>query len=342
MADSKPTRKKRGEQFDANAGHSTRGVTSAFTPSGIEADHSTNMRWLAHDTMPELVQYLGAKCCFSAEQIEGRLRSLKSEGQITPVTVYASATGRATLVDGYLRHAAFLLAEVRGELSLIPRAKDKILGIEVKQPKSIEDWSALADRNLAENRERAALTDADLAFDVERRLALLVRELGKADESLTEKTAVKPAIEQLAAKLGMSTRNVLRYRQLAQSKPTTLLAVHTGALSMAAALRNASTKGEGTATGPRAGIARKAIRRALAATTSRPLPDAKVRFTAEETMLLAGAIVGEVDPADLPEHVAALVEWLDAPAGLDKTRAGAVGPDGRKAAPRMAKKASAA
>lgn len=332
--ETKPARKKRGEQFDEAAGHSTRGVTSAFLPSGIEADHSQNMRWLAHDTMPELVKYLGARCCFTTEQIEQRLRSLKSEGQITPVTVYASATGRATLVDGYLRHAAFLLAEVRGELDTIPRAKGKILGIEVKQPKNAEDWAALADRNLAENRERAALSDTDLAFYVERRLPQFVREFRKTDETLSEKAATKLAVERLAEKLGLSTRHVQRYRQLAQSKPATLLAVHIGALTMTAALRTASTKGEGSAIGPRAGINRKAIRRALAATTSRPLPNAKAKFTAEEAMLLAGAIVGEVDIDDLPEHVAELVGWLDAPAGAGKVQTGESGPDGRKAPPK--------
>jgi hypothetical protein len=232
-----------------------------------------------------------------------------------------------------------LLAEVRGELDTIPRAKGKdgigkILAIEVKQPKTLEDWGALADRNLAENRERAALSDADLALYVERRLPQIVRELRKADEALSEKAANKLAVDRLAEKLGMSTRNVMRYRQLAQSKPTTLFAVHTGELTMAAALRNASEKGEGSATGPRSGIARKAIRRALAATTKRPLPDPKAKFSAEDAMLLAGAIVGEVDVEDLPEHVAVLVQWLDAPAGVDKSSPGKAGPDGRKAPPK--------
>lgn len=307
-------RKKRGEQYDEAAGHSTRGVTSAFLPSGIEADHAQNMRYMAHATMPELLQHLGPRCCFSPEQIEQRLRSLKSEGQITPVTVYPTGTGRATLVDGYLRHAAFLLAEVRGELDQIPRAKGKILAIEIKQPKSADDWAALADRNLAENRERAALSDTDLAFYVERRLPQLVRALRAADEALTEKAATTLAVEQLAAKLGMSTRNVHRYRQLANSKPATLLAVHNGTLTMSAALRKASESGEGNATGTRPGIARKAIRRALASTTSRPLPKTVTTLSAEDAMLLAGAIVGEVDTDDLPKHVAALVRWLDAPA----------------------------
>lgn len=310
------TRKKRGEQFNEAAGHSTRGVTSAFTPSGIEADHSTNMRWLAHDTMPELVPYLGPKCCFSAEQIEGRLRSLKTDGQIEPVEVFASATGQATLKIGFLRHAGFLLAEVRGELDSIPGARGKIVAIETKQPKSAEDWAALADRNLAENRERAALSDTDLAFYVERRLPQYVRELRKADEALTEKAATKLAIDKIAEKLGMSTRNVQRYRQLAQSKPTTLLAVHTGALTMTAALRTASEKGEGPAKGPLAGVRHSSIRRALAHVTTRPVPPKSL--APAEVLTLARILAGETVDDELSDAVREWSDWLDAPKDLGK------------------------
>lgn len=291
----------RGAKYNEAAEYTTRGTTGALRPSGIWADHAENGRLQAYDTMPELVKFIGPKCCFSPAQIEKRLTSLLNEGQITPVEIYVTATGQATLVDGYLRHAAFLLAEVRGQLDAIPRAQGKILTLEIKQPKNADDWAAIADRNLAENREREPLTDADMAVWIDRRHAQLVRQFRKDDETLGEKKANGKATEAIADKLKWSVSTVAKYRRLAALKPSTLLAVHTGVIKMSAALSKASQDGEGTHTGPRVGVPHKSVRLALKHAEKRPLPEQGLSSSEKMQEFLA-VLAGEVSLDDIEDE----------------------------------------
>jgi ParB-like chromosome segregation protein Spo0J len=322
---------RRKEQFDEKAGAVSRDPIRALTPSGIDADHNANQRWLAYDTMPELVPYIGPRCCFSAEQIEKRLASLKAQGQITPVTVYSTATGRATLVDGYLRLAAFQLAEVRGELEQIPKSKGKIQAVIVAQPKTTEDYVHLADRNVAENMERESLSDADLAIIIDRRHAAYVRELRKSDETLTEKKASGLAVEKLAEKFHMSPRNISRYRQLSQRPQQALFAVHIGAWTMSEALKKASENGEGSAHGPRKYIKHSTIDRAVAHQATRPRPN--VTLGPDDVLLLLMAVAGHELGEDVPPNVQKWVEHIDAPKDLGKPapKDAATAPDTKKA-----------
>ena len=324
----------RGAKYNEAAEYTTRGTTGALRPSGIWADHAENGRLQAYDTIPELVKFIGPKCCFSPAQIVKRLVSLLNEGQITPVEIYVTATGQATLVDGYLRHAAFLLAEVRGQLDRIPRAQGKILTLEIKQPKNADDWAAIADRNLAENREREPLTDADMAVWIERRHAQLVRQFRKEDEALGEKKASGKATETIAERLKLSVSTIAKYRRLAALKPSVLLAVHTGAMKMSAALSKASQAGEGTHTGPRAGVPHKSMRLALKHAEKRPLPEQGLSSSEKMQEFLA-VLSGEVSLSDIEdEDVRA---WVAA-VSITRDEAKALAPEKQPSEPKTSRK----
>lgn len=282
---------------------STGGELRRIRPSDIRADHQRNTsRWAAYDPPEELRNYFGdAKICFTEGQIEGRLASLLAEGQIDPVDVSISNTGHPDLVKGFLRHCAFLLAEVRGVLDAIPGAKGTtVTGIRaqvVAAPKTQADHAAIARRNLAENRERQEMTPVDLARYIKGRL------------NSYDDDGVPVSMQQVCAELGLKKRSVERYLQLFTLRPDTLLAVHEGRLAMTAALKDASKHGEGTARGSNGGIGRKTMRRRDR--NERP----SHRLAPEQLDQLMDVVNGDILAADVTDDaVQAWVRYYDAPA----------------------------
>lgn len=288
-------------KFAADVLSATGGEVKRFLPSHVRADHAHNTsRWAPYDTPAELVEHLGPKCCFTLEQIEKRLASLLSEGQLEDVTVSISGDGYPDLVFGFLRHAAFLLAEVRGSLDTIPGAKGmKFAGIRAKvvqAPKTQADHAEIARKNLAENRERQEMSPVDLAFYAKRRLAAF------DDEGNT------PSREDVAKELGMSKRTLDNYIQLTSARPEQLMAVHTGMVSMSGLLSQMRDKGQGTARGRNPGVQRKAMRR------RKPEQRPTNMLSPPQIDALIDVINGdkplaEVDDADVVQYV----RYFDAP-----------------------------
>jgi AraC-like DNA-binding protein len=286
-------------------------------PSKLRADHFNDNHdraavYSLASEMPELAghsAFADDRFCFRRAEVMVRVDSFKLVGQEQPIKAYRSNTHQADVAAGFLRHVAALYLEVTDKLAECPDMREGLMVVAAEQPKSS---LAAMDKNRAENERLDSGSPLNKAWVCKRYEVL---GLSRTD---------------IAVKLGCSKRLVDRYFQLLGLAPSIQVDVHEGRTKLMQALDNASKAGKGSATGPRAGINRKAIRRALAATTTRPLPNPKVKFTAEDAMLLAGAIVGEVELDDLPEHVAELVGWLDAPAGAGKFQAGETGPDGRK------------
>ena len=289
--------------FAENVQSSTGGEVKRILPSHIRADHANNTsRWACYDPPDELRSYFGDnKICFTLEQIERRLASLLMSGQIDDVDVTISGTGQPDLVTGFLRHCGFLLAEVRGQLDQIPRAKGlHFAGIRanvIPSPKTQSDYAALARRNLDENRERQEMSPVDFAFYLKRRL------------DSYDDNGVTPTRKQVAEEVGISVRTIELKMQLLSYKPTTLLAVHRGEISEAQAHRQAREKGEGTAKGSLPGIARKAIRRRKPeARPSEPL-------TPEQIDALIDVIIGDKAAAEVDDDlVCRYIAYADAPA----------------------------
>jgi hypothetical protein len=277
-----------------------------FLPSQIRADHRRNTGrggWTPYDPPPELAAYFGdRKICFTMAQIEKRLASLLAEGQLEDLTVSIAGDKRPDLEIGFLRHAAFLLAEVRGVLDQIPGAKGpKFYGVRAKvvpAAKTQEEYDAASDRNFAENSERLGLSPVAFAFYIKRKLDMF----NDNGEPLYTRLT-------LAKKLDIDARVLDRYMQLLKARPETLLAVHEGTLSMAAALKHMSDTGEGGARGKRAGVSHKTMRKALRIADKRPLPTKGL--SAEKLRSLLAVLAGEDSITDeTDETVAAWVKAM--------------------------------
>ena len=298
-AKTKARSKRRG--FAEDVVFATGGESQRFLPSSIRCDHTKNTsRWPAYPVPEELKDYLiGDKCCFTIEQIERRLLSLKSEGQITDIECSVSNTRHPSVTVGFLRLTAFLLAEARGELDQIPRAKGtSVTGIRARcitAPKDQNGWNSLARKNLAENNEREKMTAVDLAFYIR-------RQLKAQDNDGTPLTK-----EQVAADVGLKPTSLPRYAQLLSLAPDVLLAVHEGRTSMAAALRQSSKDGTGTSRGKQKGMSVAKMRTAVLCAETRPAPTAKL--SAANVQLLIRTIAGETIK-DAPAEVQAWAEWI--------------------------------
>lgn len=326
---------KKSEQSIARAGFAdkvgAKRSYKSFTimPSMIRADHANDNhdRAALYSLTAELPELAGHpafaddRFCFRRAEVMERVVSFQKVGQEQPIKVYRSSTHNPDVGAGFLRHAAAVFLEVTGQLAACPDMREGLLCQAAEPPKTP---LAAVDKNRAENERLSSDSPINKGW-----LCKRYEVLGLS----------RPEI---AAKLGCDKRSVDRYFQLLTLAPSIQLDVHEGRLPMMKALDNASKSGKGSATGPRPGIARVAIRRALSSTTTRPVPNPKAKFSADEVLLLVGVVVGEVDAEDeLPEHVAALVQFLDAPKGAGQAKAGETGPDGRKAPQRAGRSESA-
>ena len=295
------------KDFDKSIEASKCHNTVKILPSKIRTDHRNNHSrsalYTVLDKVPELSELpeFGDAFCFTLAQVEKRLTSLKIEGQIHPVRGYKTSTGFCVLKEGYLRHAAFCLAEVRGELDQIPNArvdgvKGKKYGIRIElvpAPTKSEDHVAAIWSNTAENDEQLARTPLDTAWLIKR--AFVMQETQKS----------------IAAKLKMSERSVDRYHSLLALSPTVQLDIHEGRTTMSVALAKASKDGEGTGRGARPGVPHKLLRRAFAAIKESghgsELLESDQIFTVEE-MLSALSWVAGVENGEPPEVIKAFIE----------------------------------
>jgi len=314
-------------KFAADVVSSTGGEARRILPSHIRADHGGNQRWAPYDTPEELVKFIGDKCCFQLATIEKRLASFKSQGQIDAVKVSVSGTGHPDLEVGFLRHCAFLLAEVRGEMDDIPGAKGtKLTGIRcelVKAPDSQEGQEQRRQRNYAENNERKDLTPVDRAIYFKRRLAAL-----REDGSTMSR-------QELADEVDHHVDYVNRHlRLLSDLKPEELLAVHEGALPMSKALKAASNRGSGNSKGPRGG--RKGVKHSNIARAVRQAQDRQPPTQALKParMVEVFAILsGEAEITDdTSNHVRLWVDWVDADKSEEPSKPGTK-PKKKKKAP---------
>ena len=305
------------KKFAADVDTATGGELTRIVPSHIRCDHSNNQRFAPYDSPPEIAQWIGPKCCFPIAVIEERLASLLREGQITPIEVSRSGTGYPDLEVGYLRLAAFLLAEARCLMDQIPRAKGTTLtGIKallVKPAKSQTDHADKARRNREENIARVELSPVDHAIYFKRRLAA-IRDDGtsmtRAELSEEEKRSVDYINKHL--------------RLFEVLSPEQLLEVHEGKIPMSKALKTASAQGKGGLPGPRGAnpaIKHSAVQRALANVETRKPPSADLSHAQVLTLLsrLAGTQTSSDD-----ELVESWIDFADAdksvgkPAKVDK------------------------
>lgn len=233
-------------------------------PEHLIADHARNSsRVCLYDTPEELKPWLGEKCCFRLDEIEHRLYNevdgLLVVGQITPITIYLTPKGGGCVVDGYLRHAAFLLAFVRGVANEIPGGST-ILCTSISAPDgSIAGWHQIARRNFAENHGHKRLTPIDRAS--------YARFLTNADPfgiGLTREAA--------AMEMGVSLSFIDKLLRLLALHPSMILQVHEGKLGVGKALAKGSRRGEAGAMGERPGTKHSQIRSALVARDWRPAP----------------------------------------------------------------------
>jgi hypothetical protein len=287
---------------------STGGEIQRFRPSHIRADHGRNASrgWTPYDAPAEIAQWVSPKICFTLAEIEERLKSLLAEGQIDEVEVAIAGDKRADLQVGFLRHAAFLLAEARGLLDQIPRAKGReFAGIRAKVvagPKNQSEYDAVSDRNYAENNERLTPSAVSFAFFLKRKLDAM----GDDGQPLYTRPT-------LAAKYKLKERVLSRYLQLTTARPETLLAVHEGRMTMSAALGQMRDKGEGTARGKRTAVPHSAIIRAIEHVEKRPLP--RVGLDPKGMILLDRLLCGLDRLSDeTPANVKEWFVWKSMPA----------------------------
>lgn len=279
-------------------GEGTSRDAGAFIPSAIHVDHRRNYSRELLSTPDELKPYLPDGCCFTLAEIEERLASMQKHTQIDAVSIYLTLTGDAYLVDGYLRHAAFLLAEVRGLLGTIPKSGGKIRCDYVTEPKSEADWLALAERNYEENTARKGLSCVDKA----RYAAGLMAPPSEGGFGLTA--------EQAAQRIGLTnTRQLDRYLRLLKLPPTVRADLRSGKITMSAALADSSKTGQAGSPGPRPGIKSSTVKRALSHVAVRPLPTRGL--SAKDTAALLGIMTGAAEIAE-DDMSDALAEWLRA------------------------------
>jgi hypothetical protein len=321
---SKVKRKKFADDVDTSTG----GELQRFRPSHIRSNHAENQRLAPYDAPDEIAQWLvppgveyepgmRVACCFTLEQIEARLKSLLTEGQINPVEVSMSGTKYPDLEVGNLRQCGFLLAEARGLLDQIPRAKGTactgIKAIIVPRAKSQAERATKARRNRAENNEHQALSPVDHGL-------FFKRELEAIREDGTKKT-----VKELAAEEGCSVDYINKHVRLFKClTPPQLLEVHEGKVPMSIALRRASKAGTGGNTGPRGStpaIKHSAMQRALANVETRKPPSADLSHA--QVLALLARLAGTQTSSD-DELVESWIDFADAdksvgkPAKVDK------------------------
>jgi len=320
--------------------------------SRIRADHETDnysrapLYSLAHEfaDLPAYAEH-PAWCgmdgfCFTRAEVEERAASLLASGQRQEITCHhrrISGGDVPFVAEGFLRHAAMLLLEVRGCHVGVPEAAGGTMRIVVKpEPKTAEAKLVALRGNVAENEVRKRTTPADCG-----RLCVRLGVLG-----MTPK--------QIADELGKSPSWVQQHTRLVtKCAPDRVLAVHEGRMTLAQALAESSERGEGGSPGPRTGVPVKAMRRALAQIDRRPLPEppaqiggAQVYTQAE--FVTALALATGVHVSELPESlrdvakstvVRDLIAWAKEMPAPDKPPREAKPDDAPKAERPKAKKA---
>lgn len=294
---------------------STTGEIKMILPSHIRADHRNNESrgWAPYEA-PEEIRHLlvDGRCCFTLAQIEERLASIFLEGQICEVEIALGSDKRPTLQIGYLRHCAFLLAEVRGMLEQIPTsARTKVRGIRAKlvpAPKSQDEWDRASDRNYAENSERLQLTPVQFAFFIKRKLDMF----NDNGEPLYNRLTLAQKLS--ASGRSISKRTIDLHMQLLTARPETLLAVHEGRLKMSDAIKQMRQRGEGSTRQSRASqrpakpLAPAMIIRAVEHVDKRPPPNKGL--SAAEMLLLDRLTCGlDVIAEDTPANVRDWFAW---------------------------------
>lgn len=288
-----------GNQKPFNKSIAAKGFSNTFhiMPSKIRCDHRDNSSRAAiyqvADTIPEIAHFFAdnAPFCFTLAEVEARLKSFKQtspRGQITEAHTYMTNTGHPVLSKGYLRHAAMLLAEVRGELDQIEGARTGLRVMRVPMPQSPEAFTADALANYEENEERKKMSSVDLAWFYRRLI-----------------DAHKMSAKTVAARCNTSLSTVNKHLQLFKLKPRIVLDIHEGRVKMSAALADASEKGEGGATGPRKGVKHTAIKRAYEALRTQDyaaeLLTSEVVYTAQD-MLNMIAHIGGIENGSPPQE----------------------------------------
>lgn len=288
------------DEVDASKVHRTFKVM----PSHVIARHSNN-----HDRapmysraieLPELAEHPAFDgedvFCFSRAEVLARAESFLRNGQEMAVRFDRTATGLCMLSAGYLRHAAALYLEVTGRLAECKpngagdKLADGLVGLAADAPKTLEAQVAAVWHSAAEN-ERKPTTAIDLAWKI-RRL-----------------TQLQVPMPEICERLGISSSTATKHLRLLTLPVATQLAVHEGKISYANALADASKRGEGSTTGPRAGLRRSALHRALTSTPAeRPRPTGSL--SAKQVEALLAAVIGD-ETKD--EKVAAWLTWADAP-----------------------------
>jgi hypothetical protein len=282
------------------AGTGTHREAWAMIPSAVKANHLRNYsrKGILYPTPPELVPYIGAQCCFTLAQIEARMESLLSRGQDTAVRVYLTLTGETHLVVGFLRHAAMLLAEIRGLLDKVPNAGGKILCLTVTEPKSIADWLKIADMNYGENTEQLGLSDIQKALYAES----LMKGVIEGGFGLGPLEAAKH--------IGVdSERSLARYLRLLKLPLDVILAVHEGRMTQSNALKASTNSGAAGSPGVRGNMSVKKMRVAVEMRETNPPPS--VSLTPDEQIVLIRLIGGEqIEPDQVPPNVKAWATWM--------------------------------
>jgi len=227
--------------FDPSVGALRLSTGFSILPSKIRSDHRTNSSrapmYTVLGQVPEIADCaeMSDAFCFTRAQVEQRLASMQAKTQMQAVRGYRTSTGHPVLLEGFLRHAAMLLAEVRGELDTIPDGKKGLRILFVAQPKTPESRVSSLFANREENDERLPRSPIDTGWLIKRALTMQVTK------------------EDIAKELGCSVRVVDRYSSLLNLDPMTQLDIHTGKRKMSVVLKEESEKGEGSGRGKRPG-----------------------------------------------------------------------------------------
>lgn len=296
----------------------------AFDPLVLDINYVQNCSRACLYSTPKVLQAeFGSLCPYTLKEIEQRLASFIRHGQITPISVYLTATGVGVVVDGFLRATAFVYAALveptpallerlssygakvklkKGQtlLDKIMGARGRVLCTGVTAPKNSADYLALAERNFEENAARKELTPVDTAFYVRR----LTQPLTEGGFGLTRPEA--------AAKLGVKVRSLSRYFQLLSLEPQVIASVHEGIVSMSAAIKKGSQQGKGSSKGPHAGLKHANMRIAFQRIDEREPPTAQL--DTGQVLRLLKRVAGVEEPEDVAsdDAVEAWATWLNA------------------------------
>jgi hypothetical protein len=121
-------------------------------------------------------------------------------------------------------------------------------------------------------------------------------------------------MSEICERLGISLSTATKHLRLLTLPVATQLAVHEGKISYANALADASKRGEGSTTGPRAGLRRSAILRAVSSThEERPRPTTLPKSARQLDDLIAAMHGDDTAKARLDATALAWLTFYDCP-----------------------------